>query len=76
MSLWRALRDRARRPDRHAGSCAGCAHFCTDPVRIEANLPGLAALSSAHASVRARDGLCLAQDRIINGRRRCAAFTA
>jgi len=54
--------------------CRPCDHFCTDPRRIEAELPGLSALSSAHGSVRARDGLCVWHQRIINGRRRCAQF--
>jgi hypothetical protein len=56
--------------------CQGCAHFLTDPPALEAALPGLAILSSAHASVRGGDGLCLAHGRLTNGQRRCAAFGA
>ena len=56
--------------------CQGCAHFLTDPALIEAALPGLAILSSAHASVRGQDGLCVLHDRLIDGRRRCASFAA
>ncbi len=51
--------------------CAGCVHFCTAPRAIERALGGLAVLSSAHAAVRGRDGLCLRHDRLTNGRRRC-----
>ena len=56
-------------------SCFSCTHFCDDPEQIEAQLPGLAILSSGHASVRAQDGLCQWHDRVINGRRRCEGFT-
>ena len=76
MSLVIALRNalsHARQPQR---GCEGCAHFCTDPGQVEAGLPGLAILSSAHASARGRDGLCLAHDRMTNGVRRCPTFTA
>ncbi len=75
MSFLGALRDWATKGAETPESCFGCAHFCDDPARIEAALPGLAALSSAHAYVRAQDGLCLAFDHVINGRRRCAAFS-
>jgi len=54
--------------------CFSCTHFCDDPARIEAALPGLATLSSGQASVRGRDGLCLAHQRLTNGRHRCPAF--
>lgn len=55
-------------------SCFSCRHFCDDPAAVERALPGLAALSSAHASVRGRDGLCLLHDVVTNGARRCAQF--
>ena len=58
-----------------ARSCAGCIHFCRDRRGLEAELPGLSALSSAHASVRADDGLCRLHQSLTNGRRACAAFT-
>jgi hypothetical protein len=57
-------------------TCIPCAHFCDDPAQVEAQLPGLAILSSGHASVRAQDGLCVLHDLVINGRRRCDAFSA
>jgi hypothetical protein len=56
-------------------ACAACTHFCTDPLEIEAELPGLVALSSAHGSVRAQDGLCRLHLRLSNGRRPCSEFT-
>ncbi len=74
MSLLAALRDALPGQDEALQSCVPCAHFCDDPARLEAALPGLAALSSGHASVRGRDGLCLLHQRLINGRRRCEAF--
>jgi hypothetical protein len=58
-----------------AQDCRLCRHFCDDPQRLERELPGLSALSSYHAAVRAEDGLCLRHDRLVNGRSRCTAFT-
>jgi hypothetical protein len=55
--------------------CRPCTHFCDDPARQERELPGLTALSSTSASVRDQDGLCLRHGLIINGRRRCPAFS-
>jgi hypothetical protein len=57
-------------------TCFSCRHFCDDPVAVERALPGLAVLSSAHASVRGRDGLCLVHDVVTNGARGCAQFSA
>lgn len=72
MSLFSQIRD-ALLP-RSSEGCASCLHFCTEAGRIEAHLPGLSSLSSAHASVRGEDGLCLSHNRIINGRRRCGTY--
>lgn len=55
-------------------TCHACSHFCSDPALIEAELPGLATLSSGYASVRAKDGLCKLHDRLVNGLRRCDGF--
>jgi hypothetical protein len=57
-------------------NCFACSHFCNDPAAIERTLPGLMILSSAHASVRGRDGLCLLHDVVTNGARACAQFSA
>lgn len=74
MKALAAVREAIRRHQGTAQTCFGCVNFCDDPARVERDLPGLAALSSAHASVRAQDGLCLLSGLVINGRRRCAAF--
>lgn len=54
--------------------CRGCRFFETDARTVEAQLPGMASLSSAHAAVRGGDGLCIAHGRLINGRRVCASY--
>jgi hypothetical protein len=56
-------------------SCRSCSHFCDRPEALERALPGLAVLSSAHSSVRGRDGLCLLYDVLTNGARRCQQFS-
>jgi hypothetical protein len=38
--------------------CGGCIHFSNAPAAIEAAFPGLGAMGSAQASVKACDGLC------------------
>ena len=57
-----------------AASCLNCRHFNQAPVDIEAALPGLAALSSAYAAVRAGDGLCAVRDRYVAASSVCASF--
>lgn len=59
---------------RAEGDCSPCAFFRRDPALIEAEIAGLAIMSSAHASVCGTDGLCTRQQCVINGRRRCAEF--
>ncbi len=39
-------------------TCATCDHFLHDPLTLEAEIPGLASLSSALGSVRGDTGLC------------------
>jgi hypothetical protein len=73
MRLAEALRAAWSKPDCGQG-CAGCARFRNDPVSIEAALPGINSFSSAHASVRADDGLCTLHGLLINGRRGCADY--
>jgi hypothetical protein len=43
---------------RDAAACRTCRHFEQRAPVLEWMLPGLSALSSAYASVRAGDGLC------------------
>jgi hypothetical protein len=76
VSLLRLVRSVVGQDKGAEQTCFPCTHFCDDPARIEAELPGLSILSSAHASVRAQDGLCLRHDLLINGRRRCSSFVA
>ncbi len=65
-----ALKPRADGPP----GCFGCAHFHNDTETIQRVLPGISSFSSAHASVRADDGLCARHDTLINGRGSCADF--
>jgi hypothetical protein len=44
--------------DRQLGHCASCIHFDNDPATLERELPGLTAMGSGHAAVRADDGFC------------------
>jgi hypothetical protein len=59
-----------------APACASCAHFASDPASLEAALPGLSALSSAHASSRSSDGLCTLHACHVRATARCAAYSA
>jgi hypothetical protein len=74
------LRARAAKGARMAtaveGSCGSCRHFRNDPAYLEAAMPGFSSLSSAFASVRADDGLCLMRDRYLSARASCARFAA
>jgi len=62
---------------RHAARCcARCVHFQSSPVLIEQRLSGLASLSSAYASIRAEDGLCMRHDRYVAATSACAELRA
>jgi hypothetical protein len=54
--------------NRQAASCADCRYFLNDPHVLEREIAGLSSLSSARASVRADDGICVRHDRM-TGRR-------
>jgi len=54
-----------------SATCGSCRHFNNDPGRLEREIKGLAALSSARASVRADDGICALHDRLAGRRFRC-----
>ena len=56
------------------GRCGTCANFRNDPAYLEKAVPGLTSMSSAHASVRADDGICIAHDRYLSARASCADF--
>jgi hypothetical protein len=55
--------------------CRDCAHFRNDPAYLEDAVPGLNTLSSAWASVRGDDGLCLRHERFCSAGSGCAAFS-
>jgi hypothetical protein len=53
-ALWR----RQPKPAGSQGVCASCRHFHNEPAKLEAAFPGLTAMGSGFAAVRAQDGLC------------------
>jgi hypothetical protein len=57
-----------------APACGRCRSFRNDPAFLEATIPGLKSFSSAHAAVRADDGLCLRHDRYLSAHASCADF--
>jgi hypothetical protein len=54
--------------------CRFCIHFRNDPAYLERTLSGMASLSSAYASVRGDDGVCLRHDRYLGAGFRCSDF--
>ncbi len=54
--------------------CADCRWLERRADRLEARLGGWRVLSSADASVRGDDGLCLRHDRLVASGGGCAAF--
>lgn len=55
--------------------CAGCRHLQNDAAQVEILLAGIMPLSSAHASTRGTDGICLLHGRLTNGQIACVDFT-
>jgi hypothetical protein len=55
-------------------SCGSCRYFCQSPHEIESQMPGMRSLGSAHASVRASDGLCRRHDRYLGPASHCTDF--
>jgi hypothetical protein len=68
MSAWRVTTA--------TGLCRDCRSFEGRPLAVEAGLPMIASLSSAHGSSRADDGLCMLHDRFVRARAHCDAFDA
>jgi hypothetical protein len=56
------------------GLCRDCRFFEGRPLALEDRLPLIAALSSAHGSSRADDGLCLRHERFVAARASCGAY--
>jgi hypothetical protein len=54
--------------------CVDCLHFRNDPATIERAFPGLSAMGSAGADVRACDGLCELHGVYLSFSDRCAQF--
>ncbi len=59
-----------------SGACRDCRDFDSDPARLEEELGGLAALSSAFGATRLGDGFCRRHDRHLSGHACCEAFSA
>ena len=55
-------------------ACLDCEHFENSADAVEAALPGLSSLSSAHAAVRSDDGVCHRHDRYVAATSLCASF--
>ncbi len=61
---------------RACNTCRACVHFRNDPAYIESVFQGLNVMSSAWASVKVDDGLCLRHDRYLSADAFCPDFTA
>ena len=59
--------------DRNPRSCRSCRHFDNSAAGIEAGFPGMTAMGSGYASVRAADGLCAIHDRYVAAGSVCGA---
>ncbi len=57
-----------------AATCGRCAHFQNDPAALEKTYPGLTAMSSGYASVRAQDGICDYHGIYLSARDSCPSF--
>jgi hypothetical protein len=55
--------------------CINCVHFRNSPEYLESVYKGLTALSSAYASVRKDDGICLLRDLYLSADESCSSFT-
>ena len=62
-------------PRRMVMHCLHCAHFHNSPAYLESLYKGLTSLSSAHASVRKDDGVCLLRDIYLSADNWCNSFT-
>ena len=58
------------------GRCVRCGYFQDEAAVIEASIPGMTAMGSAHASARGNDGICLLQDVYLSGLSGCDRFVA
>jgi len=63
---------------RHIDSkrCISCEHFRNSPKYMENVFKGMKTMSSAYASVRKDDGICLLHDIYLEADNWCAEYTA
>jgi hypothetical protein len=54
--------------------CLNCRHFRNGPRYLESVFKGMNILSSAYASVRGNDGICLLHDRYLSANACCDSF--
>jgi hypothetical protein len=54
--------------------CRGCRHFRNSPEYLESVYRGLTTMSSAHASVRKDDGICLMHDLYLSADASCDQY--
>ena len=54
--------------------CLNCSHFHNSPTYLEEVYKGLSTMSSAHASVRKDDGICLLRDIYLSADDWCEHF--
>jgi hypothetical protein len=56
--------------------CISCRHFRNSPRYLESVYKGLSSLSSAYASVRKDDGICLKRDLYLSASGYCEQYAA
>jgi hypothetical protein len=60
--------------DKHTPTCLSCRHFRNAPHYLETVYKGLTSLSSAYASVRKDDGICLERDLYLSASASCERY--
>jgi hypothetical protein len=61
--------------EKQTQTCLYCRHFRNSPRYLEAVYKGLSSLSSAYASVRKDDGICLERDLYLSASASCEHFS-
>jgi hypothetical protein len=62
--------------NKHAHTCLTCRYFRNSPRYLESVYKGLTSLSSAYASVRKDDGICLERDLYLSASASCERYAA
>jgi len=75
MAILELIRAATREPKAPHPRCGACRHFRNDARYLETAFPGLTSLSSAFASVRGDDGICLHHERYLSARSGCGDFS-